>query len=84
MEKIKLNCLQLRFKFSGYNEFCEYAKMYYNLEYEISSVLAKEIGEENTLLKIKTENEKRKRKEQEKPLNITVTNTTSPLAYQVR
>ena len=46
-------------EFLGYNEFCEYAKLYYAQDYEMSSALAKDIAEENKLLKIREENEKR-------------------------
>lgn len=67
----------------GYNEFCEYAKLYYNQEYEISSTLAKDIAEENKLITIKTENEVRRNLDKRKPLNIAFTNPQSSLAYQL-
>jgi len=67
----------------GYNEFCEYAKLYYDQEYEMTSALAKDVAEENKLVRIKEENERRQKREQMKPLNIAFTNPTSALAYQL-
>jgi len=67
----------------GYNEFCEYAKMFYDQEMEMKSTLAKDIAEENRLVQIKNENDTRQKNERKKPFNITITNATSPLAYQL-
>lgn len=67
----------------GYNEFCEYAKLYYAQDYEMSSALAKDIAEENKLLKIREENEKRTHLNNLRPLQVTFTNPTSKLAYQL-
>merc|ERR1719285_867374 len=37
----------------GYNEFCEYAKMYYNIEFDLPNDKLMEIVEEQKLTKIK-------------------------------
>lgn len=67
----------------GYNEFCEYAKMYYDIEYDVSNEKLSEIIEEQKLTKIKEVNDALKREAAKKPFVITVIEPESKLGYQV-
>ena len=67
----------------GYNEFCEYAKMYYDIEYDVADDKLCEIIEEQKLTKIKEVNDKLKREASKTPFVITIIEPESKLGYQV-
>ena len=67
----------------GYNEFSEYAKLYYGIEYDLETERVKEIVTENKLTHIKKENEALKAKASMKPLVLAFISPFTSLAYNV-
>ena len=67
----------------GYNEFSEYAKLYYGIEHDLESERVKEIVAENKLTNIKKENEILKAKASIKPLVLAFVSPFTSLAYHV-
>ena len=67
----------------GYNEFCEYAKMYYNIEFDLPNDKLMEIVEEQKLTKIKEVNDALKREANKKPFVVTLIQPECKLGYQL-
>ena len=67
----------------GYNEFSEYARLYYGIEYDLETERVKEIVTENKLTHIKKENEALKAKASMKPLVLAFVSPFTSLAYNV-
>ena len=67
----------------GYNEFCEYAKMYYNIEFDLPNDKLMEIVEEQKLTKIKEINNALKKEANKKPFVVTLIQPECKLGYQL-